>query len=94
MHPERWVRQAGRTATKREQRPTFDITNHLLRDKHRLPDHIYHTGQLMQAAPLRITSLSGLIRWEPVTWARGAISLDASLVNDVNHARLAMLPAA
>jgi hypothetical protein len=48
----------------------------------------------MQAAPLRITSLSGLIGWETVTWARGAISLDASLVNDVHHARLAMLPAA
>ena len=48
----------------------------------------------MQAAPLRITSLSGLIGWEAVTWASGAISLDASLVNDVHHTRLAMLPAA
>jgi hypothetical protein len=73
---------------------TFEVAHQLLGDEYRLSDNIYHTWQLVQTTSLRNTTLSSLARWKPVAWPRGAIAFDASLVDDVNHAGLAVLPAA
>ena len=70
---------------------TFEVTHELFRNKYRFSNNIYHTRELVQTAPFRITALSRLTRWKPIARPSRAIALDTSLVNDINHAWLAML---
>jgi hypothetical protein len=47
----------------------------------------------MHAAPFRVAALAWFVGWETIAWAGGTIVFDTSLVDDVDHAWLAVLSA-